>query len=97
MGEFSLGEILTVYTSLCSNIDNLDDIVAVAIDAEFHTTTGTPAPGKALNEQENARLQELYTASRALVEPLDLERSVSINDTFKVTFITPATAFPASH
>ena len=66
-----------------SGSHNLDDIIAVAIEAEFHVHDSTLAaastnpqtatvPG--LNEQERARMHELFVASRALVEPLDAER-----------------------
>lgn len=93
--------LLYVFCSFSRNIDNLDDIVAVAIEAEFHASnvqaasaaanaggddgaaSGRPGAAvlpqgaKTLNEPENARLNELYIASRSLNDPLDLERSVS--------------------
>ena len=50
----------------------------MAIEAEFHEKN-LPVPansGKELSDQEKARLQELFVASRALVEPLDLEKTV---------------------
>lgn len=92
------------------NIDNLDDIVAVAIEAEFHSSNmanlgaddngagggnggedgradhgGSQMPQEGyrpksdatkLKAEEKAKLEELFIASRALVEPLDLETSV---------------------
>ena len=70
----------------CSNIDNLDDIVAVAIEAEFHaydvarTAEGKderPAGPKDLNDPERSRLTELFVASRALTEPVDLQRTAA--------------------
>ena len=103
------------------SVDNLDEIVAVAIKAEFHTldlvemtnsmndttpevktstggghgglnpnnsSTNTTANNvqstsvmgqqqPQLNERERERLDELYVASRALVEPMEHERDVS--------------------
>ena len=107
------------------SVDNLDEIVAVAIKAEFHTLdlvemtnsmndttpevkTSTGGGGHGglnpnnssssstnttannvqstsvmgqqqpqLNERERERLDELYVASRALVEPMEHERDVS--------------------
>lgn len=99
----------------------MDDIVAVAIEAEFHSSSqatdsrsaaaaagtesgdcdmagmgqsggaiGSAAGGGGggthgrnpfnadLRPEEKARLEELFIASRALVEPLDLEKSVRI-------------------
>ena len=38
--------------------------------------TGGTLKGSSLKAEEKARLEELFIASRALVEPLDLERSV---------------------
>ncbi len=49
----------------CS-LDNLDDVVAIAIKAEFHTTSlDFSVAGKELNDREKARLEELYIASRS--------------------------------
>jgi hypothetical protein len=51
--------------SRCS-LDNLDDVVAIAIKAEFHTTSlDFSVAGKELNDREKARLEELYIASRS--------------------------------
>ncbi len=59
---------------------NFDDIVAVAIEAEFHVESISVEPqnnGPPLNDPEKDRLHELYVASRALVEPIDAEKNVS--------------------
>nr|AID52831.1 hormone receptor 96 [Tigriopus japonicus] len=62
-----------------TSFDNLDDIVTVAIEAEFHVqnirSTMHSLTGKSLNDRETDRLHELFMASRSLVEPLDLEKS----------------------
>ncbi|XP_059082992.1 nuclear hormone receptor HR96-like [Tigriopus californicus] len=62
-----------------TSFDNLDDIVTVAIEAEFHVQNiHSPMhslTGKSLNDRETDRLHELFMASRSLVEPLDLEKS----------------------
>ena len=61
----------------CS-LDNLDDVVAIAIKAEFHTTSlDGSGGGKELNDREKAKLEELYIASRSLVEPVELEHEVN--------------------
>ena len=94
------------------NFDNLDEIVAIAIKAEFGTfdlaDLADPIPSSSsnikdqnsqhqplhpsenqapqgsthdlrplLNDRERARLDELFVASRALVEPMEHERDVS--------------------
>ena len=87
------------------NFDNLDEIVAIAIKAEFGTfdladladpiPTASAASSQSnevaeqpqastvgdlrplLNDREKARLDELFVASRALVEPMEHERDVS--------------------
>jgi hypothetical protein len=51
-------------------------VVAIAIKAEFHTTSLDGSGGRELNEREKARLEELYIASRSLVEPVELEHEV---------------------
>ena len=59
------------------SLDNLDDVVAIAIKAEFHTTSLDGSNGgKDLNDRERARLEELFIASRSLVEPVELEHEV---------------------
>ena len=86
------------------NFDNLDEIVAIAIKAEFgtfdladlsdpipkpddqtlHPSEGQTSQGSnmgdlrpLLNDRERGRLDELFVASRALVEPMEHERDVS--------------------
>jgi hypothetical protein len=54
----------------------LDDVVAIAIKAEFHTKSLDNGGGKELNEREKTKLEELYIASRSLVEPVELEHEV---------------------
>ncbi len=92
--------------------DNLDELVAVAIKAEFNmfdladmpesgdqvASSSTSASGQmansngdnsqnvdgagvenprpALNEREKSRLEELFVASRSLVEPVELDREL---------------------
>jgi hypothetical protein len=56
----------------------LDDVVAIAIKAEFHTTSLESGGGKELNDREKSRLEELFIASRSLVEPVELEHEVAL-------------------
>ncbi len=53
--------------------------MAVAIEAEFQLQPA-PQPSRQtvreLNALEKARMHELFVASRALVEPIDQEKSV---------------------
>ena len=50
--------------------------MAIAIKAEFHTKSLDNGGGKELNEREKTKLEELYIASRSLVEPVELEHEV---------------------
>ena len=63
-----------------SQSHNFDEIIAVAIEAEFHVSTTDFDPvrcSRGFNVEEQTRMDELFVASRALVEPLDL-KSVSL-------------------
>lgn len=67
---------MNCYRCLTTN-ENLDAVIAIAIKAEFHTSSlDMGEGGKDLNERERARLEELYIASRSLVEPVELEKEV---------------------
>ena len=50
--------------------------MAIAIKAEFHTSCLESRGAKELNEVEKARLDELFVASRSLVEPVELDHEV---------------------
>jgi hypothetical protein len=60
------------------SVDNLDAVVAIAIKAEFHTSCLETRGANELNDIEKARLDELFVASRSLVEPVELDHEVQI-------------------
>jgi len=64
--------------------------VAVAIEAEFHAASihGFGGNESALNDPEKSRLDELFIASRSLVEPIDLEKNVRIKFLIKIFLYT---------
>ncbi len=74
---------------------NLDEIVAVAIEAEFHLNSSSGGLSREpqnngpeeLNVSERNRLHELFVASRALVEPIDTEKNV--RECLSVSLILP--------
>ena len=70
----------SIYALLLSyfrhSVDNLDEVVAIAIKAEFHTSCLESRGDKELNDVEEARLDELFVASRSLVEPVELDHEV---------------------
>ena len=83
--QFYCGFYLWLPTSLRSSTpDNLDEIIDIAIAAEFHAENVDSTNhahysrfGRDLHQRESDSLFELYVASRALVEPLELEAGVS--------------------
>ena len=52
--------------------DNLDDIIAIAIEAEFPPDRSKLPSDRSLNDRESNRMMELFLASRALEEPLEV-------------------------
>lgn len=52
--------------------DNLDDIIAIAIEAEFPPDRSKLPNDRSLNDRESNRMMELFLASRALEEPLEM-------------------------
>ena len=52
--------------------DNLDDIIAIAIEAEFPPDRSKLPNDRSLNDRESNRMMELFLASRALEEPLEV-------------------------
>ena len=67
----------------CRNIDNLDDLINVAISVELgqpnqDRSSACNTASSATNVHSDDRMIELYEASRALEEPLDIEPNVSL-------------------
>jgi hypothetical protein len=52
--------------------DNLDDIIAIAIEAEFPPDRAKMPNDRSLNDRESDRMTELFLASRSLEEPLEV-------------------------
>ena len=71
--------------------DNLDDIIAIAIEAEFPPDRSKLPNDRSLNDRESNRMMELFLASRALEEPLEVLPEILLPDLLQ---FLPASLIP---